>query len=315
MGLPPKVEACSPRLERRGDHGPRDHHPGRQAAGQRLGAGQDIGDHALVLIPEPSARSPHAGLDLVQDQQHTATVTQLAESGQVIRIGDVDAPFTLDRLDQDGGRLVVEHLGDSPEVVVRHVHEARDHRLEPGVVLGLSRGRQCGVGPAVESALHRHDLEPASFVAENPCQLDGGLVGFRAAVAEEALAAEGPLRKRLGQLPLGLHVPGVGHVDQAADLLADRLDDPGRAVAQQVASPARKEVEVPVPFGVPDPRSLTAHEADGEAPVIGDHIPLELSDGFLGTRVGGRRQGRVSSFSSQCSVFSVQLINRVSAES
>ncbi len=89
-----------------------------------------------------------------------------------------------------------------------------------------------------------------------------------------------------GERALGFHVPGVGHVDQLADLVADRLDDPGRAVAEQVAAPAGEEVEVAVPLGVPDPRTLAPDQADREPPVVGDHVPLELGDRLLRALVG-----------------------------
>ena len=93
-------------------------------------------------------------------------------------------------LDQNRGCLIVEHRGDRREVVVGNIDEAGHHRLEPDVVLGLGRGRQCGVGPAVEASLHRDDLEAPLLVTEGPGQLDGGLIGLGPAVAEEALAAE-----------------------------------------------------------------------------------------------------------------------------
>ena len=91
--------------------------------------------------------------------------------------------------------------GDGVEVVVGDVGEAGDHRLEARVILGLGRRGQGGVGPAVEAALHRDDLEPARGVAVGPGQLDRRLVGLGAAVAEEALAAERPLRRAPGRTP------------------------------------------------------------------------------------------------------------------
>ena len=67
-------------------------------------------------------------------------------------------------------------------------------------------------------------------------------------------------------------------MDQPADLFANRRDDPLGAVAQQVAAPAREEVEIAVALGVPHPRSLAANEADGVSAIIGDHVPIELGD-------------------------------------
>ena len=50
-----------------------------------------------------------------------------------------------------------------------------------------------------------------------------------------------------------------------ADLLAHRLDDARRTVAEQVAAPAGEEVEVAVALGVPDVRPLAAHQADRDS--------------------------------------------------
>ena len=116
-------------------------------------------------------------------------------------------------------------------------------------------------GAAVEAVEHRDDLVAARLAVE-PGQLDGRLVRLGAAVAEEALAAPaGALAQRLGQLPLRLGVPGVRHVDQLADLLAHRLDDARRTVAEQVAAPAGEEVEIAVALVVPD--AATPRRAPG----------------------------------------------------
>ena len=93
-------------------------------------------------------------------------------------------------------------------------------------------------------------------------QLDRRLVGLGAAVAEEALAAiviftQRPLGERLGKHALGFHIPSIGHVDELCDLALNRLDDPWRAMAQQVAAPPGEEIEVAMPFRIPHPRALS----------------------------------------------------------
>ena len=87
-------------------------------------------------------------------------------------------------------------------------------------------------------------------------------------------------RKRLGPQPLQLGVPGVGHVDQLAQLLADRLDHRRRAVAQQVASPAGKQIQVAVPLGVPDVGAFAADQGHGKPAVVGNHVLLEELEDF-----------------------------------
>ncbi len=85
IGLPPKVQACIPGLSTAATARPGHHHARRDAAGQRLGAGQDVGHDATMLVREPLARPPHAGLDLVEDQEHPALVAELPQSLRGIR--------------------------------------------------------------------------------------------------------------------------------------------------------------------------------------------------------------------------------------
>ena len=111
-------------------------------------------------------------------------------------------PSPLNRLDQNRGGLIVERRGDRGEVVIRHVSEAGNHRLETDMVLGLGRGRERGVGSTVKAPFHRDDLESPLLVPEGPGELDGGLVGLGAAVAEETLTAERSFCQCLGKRAL-----------------------------------------------------------------------------------------------------------------
>ena len=142
------------------------------------------------------------------------------------------------------------------------------------MVFRLGRGRGGPQRPAVEPALERDDLV-ALLGRVQAGQLDRRLVGFGARVAEERLAVKTPLGERLGPAALQLGVPSVGHVDQLAQLLADRLDHRRRAMSQQIAAPTVEQVEVAVPLRVPHVRSLAPHQADGKAIVVGNYVTLE----------------------------------------
>ena len=131
----------------------------------------------------------------------------------------------------------------------------------------------------MEAVEHGDDLV-ASRLAVEAGDLDGRLVGLRPTVAEEALAGPaGALAQRLGELPLRFGVPGVGHMDEPADLFAHRLDDARRAMAQEIAAPAGKEVEIAVPFVVPDVGSFAAHQANRIARVVGNDVTLIQVEG------------------------------------
>src|SRR2546422_210153 len=75
--------------------------------------------------------------------------------------------------------------------------------------------------------------------------------------------------------------PNAGR-GEPGSLVAARLDDARRAVAEQVAAPGGEEVEVAVALGVPYVRPLAAHQADGEARVVADDVSAEEIDGLLG---------------------------------
>ena len=152
--------------------------------------------------------------------------------------------------------------------------KAGQQRADAFVIFGLGRGAGGAVGAAVKAALKRDDLV-ALLGRVQPGQLDRRFVRFRARVAEERLAAEAPLGEHLGPAALRFGVPGVGHVDQLGHLLLHRLDDPRRTVAQQVAAPAGKEVEIPPALVVPHVRPLAAHERHREPRVVRHDVLVE----------------------------------------
>ena len=92
---------------------------------------------------------------------------------------------------------------DGVQVVVGDVGEAGHHRLEArrdtwaGPWPSARRRSGRGSPSSIVTILYRPD-----GVAVGPGELDRRLVRLGAAVAEEALAAERPLRQRLGERPL-----------------------------------------------------------------------------------------------------------------
>ena len=79
--------------------------PARQAGADRhtvaetLGERDDIRHDGRVLEGEPLTGTAHAGLDLVEHQQPAAFIAHVAQAGEIIGVGDLDAAFALDRLD------------------------------------------------------------------------------------------------------------------------------------------------------------------------------------------------------------------------
>ena len=77
---------------------------GHEAAGQRLGDGDDVGLETPVLVGEELARPPHAGLHLVDGQQRLVLAAQLLGRRPELVGRQVDA-LALDGLDDEGGHV------------------------------------------------------------------------------------------------------------------------------------------------------------------------------------------------------------------
>ena len=148
------------------------------------------------------------------------------------------------------------------------------------MILGLGGGGEGGVGSAVEAVVHGHNFCATLRMPIGTGQLDGGLVGFGSRVAEEGFTAKTSFGKCLGELALGFHIPGVGHMDQGFDLFGDGLNHARRAVADEVAAPAREEVHISTAFSVPYQRAFASNQTDWIATIIGDHVAIELVDDF-----------------------------------
>src|SRR6266511_6032728 len=96
-----------------------DRHAPREGLRQR----EEVGLDAPPFDGEQSARAAHARLDLVEDQECTRAVADLAGGRQVFRRRDMDAAFALDRLEEDGGRVLIDGAAQRVDVVEGHVHE------------------------------------------------------------------------------------------------------------------------------------------------------------------------------------------------
>ena len=239
------------------------------AIGQSLGHRHDVGRHSRVLICPELARTPHARLDLVEDEQDARLVAELAQPGQIAVVGHVDPALALDGLDQHGRGPAVDRALESLEVIEIDVLEAAGQRFEAVMVLLLRGGGDGGEGPAVEAPPHADDVAAIArpvLLGPFPGELDGRLVRFGARVREEDAVGEGMLAEELGQLRLLRDVKQVGHVEEGRRLLAQGAHDLGVAVAERGHRDPAGKVQVLLAVRVPDPRPLPSHE--------GDRVPL-----------------------------------------
>src|SRR5690606_40170574 len=55
-----------------------------------------------------------------------------------------------------------------------------------------------------------------------------------------------------------------------------------RRIAQNIAAPAGKEIEIAVALRVPNEGAFATHQTDGVAGVVGNHVLVEQFDRLLG---------------------------------
>src|SRR6266487_273794 len=231
----------------------------RYAPREGLRQRQEVGLDAPPFDGEEAARAAHARLHLVEDQERAGPVADLAGGGQVFRRRDVDAAFALDRLQQDGRRLVIDGAAQRLDVVEGYVHEARDERLERLPEVPPPRRAERPHRPPVEASHRRDDLRAARRRAR---ELEGRLDRLGAGVAQED-----PLQIRgrdgeelLDERLLRGRAERRADMDQVSRLRGDRLDDRGVAVAE-VPHPERSAaIDVLVAVLVPEGRDRSAGE-------------------------------------------------------
>jgi len=160
----------------------------------------------------------------------------------------------------------------------------------------------------VKAVLEADELEPARLPACVLClagELEQGLVGLRARVAEEGAVQPGERGEQLGQGDLGLGVEDVGGVPQPVQLGLGGGADLRVAVAEGQGGDATEQIEIDVSVGVPDPHALPALENDGlllvvleqmgagavhHRAVLGGQRTLDTGDDGLRNGHGGFRE-------------------------
>ena len=103
-GLPPKVEPWSPFCRASAVSPVARQAPIGRPPPSPFASGDDVGNDAFVLVPEPPAGAADAGLDLVEDEQRAGRVAQSARLGEVAVGRRDDAGLAQRRLEEDRGR-------------------------------------------------------------------------------------------------------------------------------------------------------------------------------------------------------------------
>ena len=224
-----------------------------------------------MLIGEQVAGPPDAGLHLIEDEEQSVIVAELAQRAQELGRHHAHPALAHDRLDQDrGGRRTDRALGRF-EIGKRHLVKAVEYGAEAVEIFLLAAGRQRRQGAAVEGAFEGNDAETFRLAARRLVfarHLDGAFHRLGAGIGEKHDIGEACLAEPLGQ-PLGLRDSiEIGNVPQLRRLLGDRRDQMRMRVAERVDRDARGEVEVALTVLRDKPCALTPLEREID-PCIG----------------------------------------------
>ncbi len=193
----------------------------REAAAQALGHGQHIGCDSGGFVGEKTPGPADAALDLVENQQQSIFVANLAQGLQILGRGHADPALALDRLDQHGGGLGRDRGAQFVHVVEGDLIEAVHRGREARHMLRVGRRRQGGERPPVKRAGQGDDavaLGFAALVVVPAHRLEAAFQRLGARIAEEHPLGEAGRAEALGEaLALGYAVE-VGAVPQLLGL-------------------------------------------------------------------------------------------------
>ena len=176
-------------------------------------------------------------MDLVEDERGLVLVGKRPAGAQKIFGAFKDSAFAKDGLEHNGASVGIDGRTQGFDIVLRHKGHVFEQRLKTFAVLVLSGEGHGAERPAVIRALQRDQLRlgvATRFVSGETRQLDGAFHGLGATVREEDAIETRKLAQALGQLSLIFVVIKIRQVNDAGGLLADNLQDGGRAEVELV---------------------------------------------------------------------------------
>jgi hypothetical protein len=254
-----------------------------------------------VVGREHRAGASEPGRDLVEDQQRTAAVGQIAENGEAVRVVDVHAAGSLQhRFDDDRGELVgvpvhqrgdlvgpagdvgVEAAGRPRREQLRGEHPgehrvhaahrvAHAHRPERVAVVGAAQCQHSGA-PRCPAAGGSTTSAAALVVLQGHLQRDLDRDRSRVGQEDTLQAGGGDVDQPLAEADRGLvRQSAEHHVGHLVDLRPQGVVEVGVAVAVDGAPPGRHRVD--------------------DLPAVGqpEAYPLRAGDQLRHQRIGHRR--------------------------
>ena len=203
-------------------------------------------------------------------------ITQMTQTEQVIRSGGRHAPFALDPFDKHGNSRGGKRGSDSLQVVEGHMAKSRHHRFEAFFDFVLTRGGNSRQRPAMKGIDCGNDFKAPFVMTKFTGELEQALIGFGAAIAEEAFTRANKFHQGLGQLSLQRMVVEIGDMNQALGLLDQSFGDGRVRMAQATDRNASAKIQVAFARNVPKITALTVADDQIETAIGRDYVLLEL---------------------------------------
>ncbi len=246
---------------------------GEDAPTERLSEHVEISANAFVIEREEIARARETRLHFVSDEERILAIAKLTNFPEIARGRNIDPRFTLDRLDEHGGRVLREGTFERGKIAVRNTDESgREGRVVGGRAL-VARERDDRDRATVEVPIEDDDLRSAvrdPFRLDRPfaCELQRGFYGLCARVhGHDHLR----LRERRELFAKGtqlIMVKGARRERHARELLGRCGNERGMAMAKVQRRIACQEIEIALPCDVRDPRALRRGKDHGERVII-----------------------------------------------
>ena len=237
-----------------------------QAVGQGLGHADGVRGQAVLLEGPEGTGTAQTGLHFVADEEDVVLAAQGLHTAQVIARQGHDAAFALHHFHQHRRRGGRDGGFQRGQVIGGHLLEASGQRRETVAQALAARSGQRTEGTAVEAAAQGDDLVGVALldlahVAAG--QLDAGLVGLGAGIAEEGLAMMAGAQQQAGQLQLLFLIEEVADVPELVGLGFQGGADLVVAVAQGGHRNAGQQVHIFLTVHVPQPRALASDHSHG----------------------------------------------------
>src|SRR5258708_7419293 len=259
----------------------------RQAASQRLGYGDHVRQHSVVLISKVASGAAEATLNLIEHEQCAALFGQARSELEKLRIDWTNPAFTLNGLDTHGTNAGIKFSLQVVEVIELDESHTRHKRNERSSIFRLTRGGERAEGTSMKRVFHGKNAPPRLaavaiiHLRKGAGELERTFPCLGAAVAKESAVKSGNVGQQPRELRLILVEEKIRNMNQPSRLALDRRLDGRVAVAERIDSDSAQEIEIALALRIPEIHAAPANKQDGLA-LVGWNQDLRFHPGHRG---------------------------------